>query len=501
MRMLSMGKQFGPRAILLFIGAFVVALTLHATLSRVNLDGYGDMAENYAWGVLWQWGYYKHPPLFGWLVASWFAVVPKSDWAYYLFASLNAAATLVFIWRIAARFGSTNYQMFVVLASVVVPALSFQAIKYNANTAMTPLWAAIFLYYLKGLEKQRLIDAVILGLLATAAMLAKYYSAVLLVTLLIHAIADQEARKILLSKFGAVAAAVSILAFVPHCIWLYNNDFMPIIYADEQGDGTIKTFVVMLFKFLLGVVGYMLPALLLAGLTRRPRDGQPLFWTSALAELKQTVEGRALLYFGGLTIPVTIIFAAAAGADLSVVWAIPVFLSVVILFGKFVPPQALEQRLSAAWLVGLVYLVVIVAIAPLLKGQLADRNGYNKTMPLQQMSAVLDDYWNKYGGGSENFVIAGESLLANSYNFYSHHKAITLENNSFEVSKGYIDRQTFDKRGYVLICQLNDEHCLTMTNELRGNRPDAFVVVFKVPDFTGKNFWEFRAVLAGPQQP
>lgn len=499
--MLSIGKQYGSRAILLFIGAFVVALTLHATLSRVNLDGYGDMAENYAWGVLWQWGYYKHPPLFGWLVATWFSVFPKADWSYYLFASLNAAATLVLIWRIAARYGSKNFQMFVVLAAVVVPALSFQAIKYNANTAMTPLWAAIFLYYLKGLEKQRLVDAVILGLLATAAMLAKYYSAVLLVTLLIHALVDAEARKILLSKFGAVAAAVSILAFVPHCIWLYNNGFMPIVYADEQGDGTIKTFVVMLFKFLLGVVGYMLPALLLAGLTRRPRDGQPLFWTAAIAELKQTVKGRALLYFGGLTIPVTIVFAALAGADLSVVWAIPVFLSVVILFGKFVPPRALEQRLSGALVAALVYLVVIVAIAPFLKGQLVDRAGYNKTMPLAQMSAVLDEYWNKYGEGTDNFVIAGESLLANSYNFYSHHKAITLENNSFDVAKGYIDRASFDRRGFVLICQANDQSCIAMTNGLRGNRPDAFELFFKVPDYTGKNVWAFRAVLAPRQEP
>lgn len=499
--MMGMGKQFGLRAMLLFIGAFIVALTLHATLSRVNLDGYGDMAENYAWGVLWQWGYFKHPPLFGWLVAGWFSLFPKTDVSYYLFASLNAAATLVFIWRIAARYGSKNYQMFVVLAAIVVPALSFQAIKYNANTAMTPIWAAVFLFYLRGLEKQRLVDAVILGLLATAAMLTKYYSAVLLVTLLIHAIADAEARKILLSKFGAVAAAVSIVAFVPHFIWLINNDFLPIIYADEQGDGGIKSFVVALFKFLLGVVAYMLPALLLAGLTRRRGDGHPLFWWASIDELKRSVEGRALLYFGGLTIPVTIIFAALAGADLSVVWAIPVFLSIVVLFGKLVPPQALEQRLSGALLVGVLYLVVIVAIAPFLKGQLSDRGGYNKTMPLAQMSAVLDDYWTKYGGGSDNFVIGGESLLANSYNFYSRHKAITLENNSFEIAKGYMDRQSFDHRGFILICQQNDRSCFDMVNGLRGTRTDAFVIDFKVPDFKGAKVWEFRAILARPQQP
>jgi 4-amino-4-deoxy-L-arabinose transferase-like glycosyltransferase len=499
--MMGMGKQFGQRAILLFIGAFVVALTLHATLSRVNLDGYGDMAENYAWGVLWQWGYFKHPPLFGWLVASWFSIFPKTDFAYFLFSSLNAAVTLVFIWRIAARYGSKNYQMFVVLAAVVVPALSFQAIKYNANTAMTPIWAAIFLFYLRGLEKQRLADAVILGLLATAAMLTKYYSAVLLVTLLIHAMADAEARKILMSKFGAVAAAVSIIAFVPHFIWLVNNGFMPIIYADDQGQGGIKSFVLALFKFLLGVVAYMLPALLLAGLTRRRGDGHPVFWLASFRELKETVEGRALLYFGGLTIPVTVVFAALAGADLSVVWAIPVFLSVVILFGKLVPPQALEKHLSGAVLVGVLYLAVIVAVAPFLKGQLSDRGGYNKTMPLQQMSVMLDDYWDKYAAGSDNFVIGGEALLANSYNFYSHHKAITLENNSFDIAKGYIDRQSFDHRGFVLVCLQSDQSCVAMINGLRGNRADAFLVDFKVPDFKGAKIWEFRAILAGPQKP
>ena len=44
--------------------------TVYPQLTQLNLDPFRDMLENHAWGIRWQWGNSKHPPLFGWLTDS-----------------------------------------------------------------------------------------------------------------------------------------------------------------------------------------------------------------------------------------------------------------------------------------------------------------------------------------------------------------------------------------------------------------------------------------------
>ncbi|MGO9446172.1 MAG: hypothetical protein ACLPXB_15560, partial [Thiobacillaceae bacterium] len=87
----------------LYILAFCLVWWAAFSISRSYLDS-ADMVENYAWGREWQWGTNKHPPLFGWITAAWFAIVPTKDWAYYLLNELNLGAAL---WMITLAMGRT----------------------------------------------------------------------------------------------------------------------------------------------------------------------------------------------------------------------------------------------------------------------------------------------------------------------------------------------------------------------------------------------------------
>src|SRR5258706_8166502 len=40
-----------------------------------------DMAEAWAWGQEFELGYSKHPPLFAWVTALWFKLLPRENWA------------------------------------------------------------------------------------------------------------------------------------------------------------------------------------------------------------------------------------------------------------------------------------------------------------------------------------------------------------------------------------------------------------------------------------
>ena len=68
------------------------------SLVQGNLDSYNDMLENYAWAQTFEWGTFKHPPLFAWVVGAWFSVFPNADWAYRLLAYTNVAVGL---WGVA----------------------------------------------------------------------------------------------------------------------------------------------------------------------------------------------------------------------------------------------------------------------------------------------------------------------------------------------------------------------------------------------------------------
>jgi hypothetical protein len=70
---------------------------------RSSLDTYGDMAEAYSWGISWQLGYDKHPPLSAWTAAAWFELFPTRDWAYYLLAMVNQAVAFWFVFLAGKR--------------------------------------------------------------------------------------------------------------------------------------------------------------------------------------------------------------------------------------------------------------------------------------------------------------------------------------------------------------------------------------------------------------
>ena len=499
--MTAVRANWQRNAIFLLIAAYAVVLTLHAGLSRFNLDEWGDMAENFAWGELWQWGYFKHPPFFGWAVASWFAIFPHNDWFYYAFSSLNNSVALLLLWRVSTRYGNSNFQLFVIAAAILMQPFSFQAIKYNANTAMTPLWAAMILFYLRGLENKRWYDALALGIVTGLAMLAKYYSVVLVLALLLHGVFNREARTLLFSWLGALVAVSSLAVFAPHVIWLFHNEFRPIIYALSQGDGQFMDGVVDVGKFIGGVVIYLLPALLLAGVLRSRNDGYGLVWLDRVRALRNTTEGTALLAAGWLSLVITIVLALAASADLSIVWAIPAFVPLVIIVASLLPDDLLARNVHRVlYVMGIFFLGLIVS-APIYKYSIRGTTAKFLAVPAKELTLVLDDYWHKYGGGKSGFVLAGQPFLANSASFYSVYSPITLEDNSLDVVKGYMDKASLAARGAIVICDEGDVVCGEIATELTDKRTDAINVHFSVTGYDEKRQWFYQATILPPVTP
>ena len=440
--------------------AFVLALTIHADVSRANLDRHGDMVENYAWGTLWQWGYYKHPPFFAWLTAAWFEIFPKIDANYFLFSAVNAGVALLAVWRIAARYGDGKMQLLAVYCAAVIPPVAFLAIKYNANSAMTPIWAWLFVFYLRGIEKRKLADAVMLGLLSGIAMLTKYHSAVILATLLAHAAWDKETRSVLLSLFGAVTLGVFLVIMAPHAYWLFNNEFLPFVYAASQGDGLWADVFFSIGKFLVALPLYGVPALLIALLMHH--DPKLLRWPTYLAGLRRlthSVKGRALLAVCVGPTVLTVLLGIAAAADLSAGWGIPFFPPLAVLVAYLVPDALRHRNMHRANIAFAIYLAAMVAIAPILGRMERDVDISNQDVPIANLAHAMDDIWSRQGDARPGFYVAGEVFLANGMSFYSKYAPVIVEGNSLDYSKGYMSRTDLLRRGGMAACLKSDTLC------------------------------------------
>ncbi len=246
-------------AVFLVIVVYVVFWTLQTTLSSINLDAHGDMVENFAWGIGWQLGYYKHPPFFAWMSAVWFLVFPRANVFYYLLSTTSVAVAMWAMWRISTRVFDRNQQILVVASVFFLPPLTFLAQNYNATSAMLPLWALTFLFYLRLIERRSPLDAILLGLIAALAILAKYHSSVLLLAIAAHAMVDREVRPIFRTPLPWLTVLAGGLALTPHLVWMIGNDFITVRYASEQGSGNWTDALAYATRFPLAILLYALP--------------------------------------------------------------------------------------------------------------------------------------------------------------------------------------------------------------------------------------------------
>src|SRR5881628_2682151 len=69
-----------------FAAVHAALWTLVLSNLKAAQDVHMDVAEAFAWGQKFQFGYGKHPPLAGWIAGLWFRLFPAADWSTYALA-------------------------------------------------------------------------------------------------------------------------------------------------------------------------------------------------------------------------------------------------------------------------------------------------------------------------------------------------------------------------------------------------------------------------------
>jgi 4-amino-4-deoxy-L-arabinose transferase-like glycosyltransferase len=226
------------RSVALVLVAYAAIWTLYGTIAKSSQDIHSDMGEMFVWSREVILGTSKHPPLGAWLVRLWFFLFPRTDWAYYLLAIVLATAALWFAWTISARYLDREKRVAGIAFLTLVPFYNFHALKFNANSVMLPTWGAATWLFLRSFETRGNWFALLAGLAAGAAMLAKYWSIFLLGGLAIAAFTDPQRTAYLRSRAPYITFAVGTATLAPHFAWLIANRFSTFDYALQSHPAT-----------------------------------------------------------------------------------------------------------------------------------------------------------------------------------------------------------------------------------------------------------------------
>src|SRR5262249_38021253 len=90
----------GERAVLVLLAGYAAAWSLYGAIAKGSQDLHFDIGEMFAWSHQIGLSAPTHPPLGAWLAHTWFAVMPRQDWAFYLLGILLATAALWMAWRV-----------------------------------------------------------------------------------------------------------------------------------------------------------------------------------------------------------------------------------------------------------------------------------------------------------------------------------------------------------------------------------------------------------------
>jgi hypothetical protein len=461
---------FVPLAVQLaaLLAVHVLLWTWVGVSSRSNFDAPGDMVEAYAWSQGWQWGYWKHPPLSAWVAGLWFAIVPESHFGYSLLAAVNGAVGLAGLALLSREFLPRRWVLMAVAVASLAPGITTLAMRFNANAVLISTWPWALALFVRLMRRGSTRDAMLCGLACALAMLGKYYSGVLLLSLLATALWLPAWRARLLSSSTLLALATFVLCMAPHVNWLLKQVHGPLEYAQAAtGQGGPGEGLMRACTF--GLAQCVFPVLALLALYRSlvgPRRLSALV-QALTAPLRPRSEEAWLLAM--LPVLATMFATVATNARTASVWGLAMAAGLALLAATRARDAGAGLSLPRLWrTLGVIWLAIAL-LSPLWWQTRAALDTPAVAEPREELARALERAWHAEHRARLPWV-AGTRALAASTSFYAvdHPRYWSLWNNTLETP--WVDLGDVLGRGAVIVCDAEDLACEDLAQTWSADR-------------------------------
>jgi 4-amino-4-deoxy-L-arabinose transferase-like glycosyltransferase len=345
--------------------AFAAFLALHfavwtalPTLLYANLPL--DLIEALNYGREWQLGYDKLPPLPWWLVEIMHRIF-DADAAYYALAQISVIVAFVAVWATARKLVGATGALVSVLIIDGMHYLQYTAVKFNHDVIQLPFWGLAGYAFHAALKRGRPGHWALLGFSFGAALWAKYFVVVLAAPYVLFLLLDRDARRALATPGPWLALVVALAVAAPHIIWLVQNDFLPLAYAEHRATVVRGWFDHVLHPavFAGSQIFFLLPTFFIAS---------ALFWPRRNERAQNAADAFdhrivTLLAFGpGIAM---ILLTALSGRGAIAMWGYPLWLYVglwLVLTARTMLDRNRLTRLVAAWAAVFAIFVIVFAV-------------------------------------------------------------------------------------------------------------------------------------------
>ena len=482
-----------PDTSLWLVISFAICHAVLWTFILINLkaaqDVHMDVAEAFAWGQKFQFGYGKHPPLSGWIAGLWFKVFPVRDWATYALAMTTLGIGLVVNWFIALRVVDRRRAFFVVVMLALYPIFNFKGFKYNPDLLQLVTLPLVVLAYLNAFERRTWRSGIWLGLAGALALMTKYWVLTMIGAIGLAALIHPERLAFLRSPAPWVAIATLVVAMIPHLIWLTDVDFVPLTYA---GDVYSLSSRAQSAQLVVGYVGHnvallALPAALAALALAWPPRWVTRAWSGGgNLEVYPGVNRRQALNVWIIQAIVAIgppLGGLAFTVYMKTDWGISLFFLVPLALVAIPSLRVREMalfRIAAIWLV--VTLATLVASPSIASLEMAGNpNSAASYGARSQLARELTELWhNKFG--SRWSIVAGTTEVGEPMTFYSpDHPAPFTPGEVW--SSGLTSLDEAKRLGFIGICDTTDSRLPTCDAWMDANAKDAEKLVMTTQRF------------------
>jgi 4-amino-4-deoxy-L-arabinose transferase-like glycosyltransferase len=446
----------GPRLVIGFVAAHAVLWTFILIALKTAQDVHMDVAEAFAWGQKFQFGYGKHPPLSGWVAGLWFDVFPVANWATYALAMATVGCGLMICWLIALRVVDRRRAFFTVVMLALYPIFNFKGFKYNPDLLQLVTLPLLVLAYLHAFEKRSVRSGLWLGLAGALALMTKYWVLTMIGAIGLAALIHPDRWLFLRSPAPWVAIATLVVVMIPHLIWLKEVDFVPLTYA---GDVYGLSDRAQSLQLVLGYIGHNLALLAAPILLAALALALPSRWRGLFGQISGGVNISQALNIWIIQIVVAIgpplgglIFTVYMKTD----WGISLFFLTPLALVA-IPSLRLQRialfRITAIWLA--VTLATLAASPLIVAHEIAENPDGGSTYGARsELARELTQAWH------ERFhtrwaVVAGTTEVGEPMTFYSPDAPAPFTPGEL-WSSGLTSLEEAKRLGFIGICNTSD---------------------------------------------
>lgn len=435
---------------------FYAILTFHITfwsllpaILRSNLPM--DALEGYIWGQQFALGYDRNPWLNAWLTRFAMEFSAPSGWLTYFFSQCCVILAFWSVWQFGKRWFSAWHALIAVLLLETIQYYSLAAIDFNDNVLELGLWPAFAWFGYTAITSQKTKAWILTAVTGALALMAKYYSVLLILPFFLFLCTDSEARKSFKNPALYAAALLFIFICAPHFIWLTQHHFVTLTYAlDRVGDNTHINLWQWLYpglRFFVVQPANFLPAflILLSSLWIKAKSSEiiPIF--------SFTPQAKKYLYLMALgPFFITVLLACLSGWKLHLLWGTPLLsLWGLMLISKF-PLTIKRVRYLTLILVSIMLSYAIIYFV-ILKNP---NNQSTANYPAAEIAHDVEEIWSGRFHQPLSFV-AGDRYLSGYVSLYSStHPSVYLEWDA--IRSFWINEKELREKGGIFVQNIKD---------------------------------------------